>query len=112
MLVIHRRHRKISLLVTRLVPEVGPLCAASVPRAFFRIDEIESVMVGLIKSNVIEDIELYFGTPGAGVGDAGRLEVLLRFLRDIPRVSALGVSGTRVTNIPTQAQRGQFGKRI
>src|SRR6266536_4546659 len=98
MLVIHRRHRKISLLVTRLVPEVGPLCAASVPRAFFRIDEIESVIVGLIKSNVIDDIVLYFVTTVAGVGDAGRLEVLLRFLRDIPRIAAVGVSGKRVTN--------------
>ena len=110
--MIHRRYRKISFLVTRLVPEVGPFGAAGVPRAFFRIDEIESVIVGLIKSNVIEDIELDFGTPVAGVGDAGRLEVLLRFLSDKPRIAAVGISGKRVANIANQAHRRQFGKRI
>src|SRR6266704_3033796 len=103
MLVIHRRHRKISFLVTWLVPEVGPFGAAGVPRAFFRIDEIESVIVSLIKSNVIEDIELDFGTPVAGIGDAGRLQVLLRLLRDIPRIAAVGIPGKRVTNIANQA---------
>ena len=70
------------------------------------------MIVSLIKSNVIENIELDFGTPVAGIGDAGRLQILLRFLRDIPRIAAVGVSGKRVTNIANQAQRGQFGKRI
>src|SRR6266496_996847 len=102
MLVIHRRYRKVSFFVTRLVPEVGSLCAAGVPRAFFRIDEIESVIVGLIKSNVIEDIELYFGTPVAGVGDAGRLEVLLRFLRDIPRIAAVGRSEEHTSELQSR----------
>ena len=70
-LMIHRRHRKVTFLVARFVTEVRTHLAARVPRALFRIDEIKAVVVALIEANVVEDVELDLWSPVTRIGDSG-----------------------------------------
>src|SRR3989442_15557118 len=70
-LMIHRRHPKVTFLVPRFVTEVRTRLAARVPRALFRIDEIKAVVVTLIEANVVEDVELDLWSPVTRIGDSG-----------------------------------------
>ena len=102
--MIHGRHGKITFLVSRLVTQIGSHIAARIPRAFFRIDEIKGVVVALIKAYVVENVELDFRAPVAGVSDAGRLQILLSLLSHKARIAAVRPSGDRIAHIADQAQ--------
>src|SRR6266851_8742615 len=99
MLVVHRRHRKITFLVPRLVTEIRADVAAGVPRAFFRIYEIESVVVTLIETNVVENVELDLGSPVTRVRNSGGLQILFSFLGHESRIAAIRLTGDRIAHI-------------
>ena len=73
LLGVHRRDRKIALLVTDLVPQVGHLVAARVPNAFARIDMKKGFVGRLIVAHVIKDKELCFGAKIDSIRNAGLL---------------------------------------
>ena len=79
--MIGGRHREVAFLVARLVAQIV-LLAAGVPSAFFGVDEVEARVCVLVEADVVENEELSFRAKVSGVGDAGVLQVHLRFLGD------------------------------
>src|SRR5205823_8387880 len=56
LVMIHRRHREVAFFVARAVSEIVGL-TSRIPTAFFRVNEIKTVLLALIEANVIEDKE-------------------------------------------------------
>src|SRR5436309_3400714 len=91
--VIHGRNRKVAFLISRLVTEIGSQVIAGIPRSLFRIDKIKTIVVALIKANVVENVELDFGSPIARVRDAGGLKVLLGLARNVAWIASVFLAG-------------------
>ncbi len=71
--VVDRRHREVTALVARLVAAVAALLdAAGVPLALDRVDEVVAGILLGLEADVVEDVELRFGTEVDRVRDAGR----------------------------------------
>ena len=55
-------------------------------------------MLVLREADVVEDEELRLGTEVGGVGDPGRLQVGLRLLCHVARVTAVVLEGERIVH--------------
>ena len=104
---VQRRHREVSLFVPGLEGQVGASAEARfparVPHALFRVDEVVPAVRGLVKSGGVEDEELQLRPPVACVGNAGRLQILLRLASDVSGIAGV-VALIWVPNIADQAQ--------
>ena len=112
LVVVHRRHREVALLGAGLVAQVGPLVAAGVPDALDRVDHVEGLVRPVLEADVVEDEELGLGAEVGGVGDAGRLHVLLGLLGDVARVTAVALDRERVGDEAVEHQRLAGPERI
>ena len=111
LVVIGRRHREIAFLVARTVAQIV-LFAAGVPAAFFRVDEVEAVLLALIEADVVEDEKLGFGAEVGGVGHAGGGQIHLRLFRDVARIAVVALLGDGIDDVADHDQRWNFGERI
>ena len=103
--VVGRREGEVALLVADLVAEVGLLVAGGVPGALDRVDAVARRVVVLVVAHVVEDEELGLGADVAGVGDAGRPQVLGRLARHVAGIAAVGLAGERVVDEAVDRQR-------
>ncbi len=111
LVVVGGRHREVAFLVARTVAEIVFL-AAGVPAALFGVDEVEAEVLALIEADIVEDEELQLGAEVDGIGDAGGVQVHLRFLGDVARVAVVTLLGDRILNVGDHHQGGNFGERI
>ncbi len=110
--VIHRRHREVALFVARLVAQVLATGITGVPESLDRVDVIEALVVGLVKADIVEDIELDLRSPVTEVGDPSALEMLFGLLRRVTRIAGVGLAGHRILDVTNNAERGYLRKRI
>ena len=103
--VVRGREGEVALLVPDLVAEVGAFVPGGVPEALDRVDAVARRVVVLVEAHVVEDEELGLGPDVAGVGDAGRPQVLGRLARHEARVAAVGLAGERVVHEAVDRQR-------
>ncbi len=66
---------------------------------------MEGGVLGLVEAGRVEDVELGFGAPVGGVGDAGALQVVLRLAGDVAGIAAVGLAGHRVLHEAVEQQR-------
>ena len=69
-------------------------------------------MVVLVEPNAVEYEKLDLGSPVADVGYPAGLQILLGFLGNISRVSAVGLARDGVEDVTDKADRGVFGERV
>ena len=111
--VVDRRHREVAALVVDLVAEVAAvLLAAGVPPALDGVDVVVALVRIGAEAHRVEDVELGLGAEVAGVGDAGRREVLLRLARDVARVAAVGLARDRVVHEEVDVERLVLAERV
>src|SRR3989440_570172 len=107
---------EVALLVAWLVAQVGPgagLLAveglldgvAGLPLTLARLDLVEAVVGTAIVGDAVEDEELRLRPEIGDVADAGRLEVLLRFLRDETGVARILLLRNRIDDVADERQR-------
>src|SRR4029077_18147990 len=96
---------------TRPIAEIV-LDAARVPASFFRVDEVEAVLLTLIETDIVEDKELGFSPEIGRVGDAGGREIKLSLTRDVARVALLALLRDRIDHIRDHHQRRYLGERV
>ena len=101
---VRRRRREIALLRPDRVAETR---RSRVPVPFGRVDLVVRVVHGQVVGDRVEDEELAFGTEIRGVGEAGRLQVILGALREPARVLAVGRERHRVDHLAEQRHRRQ-----
>src|SRR6185312_9486053 len=109
---VGRRHREVAALVVRLVAEVGELLAARVPAPLDAVDEVERLVRLRVVADVVEDEELGLGPEVADVGEARRLQVLLRLADDVARIARVRLLGDRIGHVADQRQRRILRERI
>jgi hypothetical protein len=73
LVLVHGRYGKVPLFVPYLVAQVRLVVVPGVPKTFLRINVVITVVLRLIKADVVEDEKLNLGPPVADVGDAARL---------------------------------------
>ena len=56
--MVHRRHWEITLFVTGLVPQIGFVSVAGIPKAFFGVNVVVPVIVTLVEPNIVQNIKL------------------------------------------------------
>ena len=110
--MVHGRHREVALLGAGLVAEVRALVAAGVPHALDRVDHVERLVRPVLEADVVEDEELGLGPEVGGVGDAGRLQVLLGLLGDVPRVTRVALAGHRIGHEAVDHERLAGPERV
>ena len=111
LIVVGGRDGEIAFLVTRPVSQVV-LLAPGIPAAFFRIDEVVAVLLGLIEADIVKNEELRLGAEVGGVGNAGVSEVSFRLLGDVARVFQVVLFGDRVDDVADHDQRRNIGEGI
>jgi hypothetical protein len=89
LLLISRWHREIAFFIAWTVSQVIALPVAGVPDTFVRVDEIVTLMTILVKANAMEDEELQFRPPVAGVADATISKISFSFLGDVAWVARI-----------------------
>ena len=109
--MIGRRHREVAFLVARAVSQIV-FHAAGIPAAFFRVDEIETVLFALIETNIVKDEELGFRAEVRGIGDACRTQVQLRLARDVARIAVVALLGDGIDHVGHHHQGRHLGERI
>ena len=105
LVVIHRRHREVALLGTRLVTKVRTFVGAGVPFTFDGVDHVERAIGLRVETNVIEHEELGFGTKERRVGNASGLEIRLGLGCDITRIARVALVRYRIGHV-TMDDRG------
>ena len=112
---VHGRHGEITLFVARLVAQVllpvRPFLAA-VPEAFFGIQVIVAVVVGLVEADAVQDVELRLRAEVGALGQSGGFQVRLGFLRHVPWIARVHLAGHRVLDVADNAQRRDRGERV
>jgi hypothetical protein len=101
-----------SLPVARLVAEVRAFVASGVPLAFGRVQEVVAAVLILVVTDVVEYEELGLGAEIGDVADAGRLQIRLRLLGDVARITRVLFLRDRIEHVADQAQRRYGGERI
>ncbi len=109
--MIRRRDREITFLVARTVSQIV-LYPSRIPAAFFSIDEVETFVLVLIESHVVEDEELGFGTEVGGVGQAGRHQIHLGLFGDVTGIAIIALLGHWIDHVAHHHHRGNFGEGI
>jgi len=111
LIVIGGRNREVAFLVARTIAQVVAF-AARIPAALFGVDEIESGVLVLIETDVVEDEEFRFRAKKRGVADAAVLEMQFRFLGDPARIALVMLFGDRIDHVAQHDERGDFGEGI
>ena len=86
-----------------LIAQVGIFFPAGVPDPFHRIDLIKGEIGPAVVTDVIEDKKFGFRTKEGRIGQAGKLQVVFRFVGDIARVPAIGFFGYGIDYVADQA---------
>ncbi len=113
--LVHRRDRKVALLVARLVAEVRLLeraLLAGVPEPGLGVDEVVARVVVLVEADRVEEEELELGTDVDRVREAGLLQIRLGLLRDVAGVARVPLAGDRVLDVADQHERRHGGERV
>ena len=66
----------------------------------------------VVEPHVVEDEELRLGTEVRGVGQSGRHEVVLGLLRDVARITRVGLERDRVVHEAVDVQRLVGAERV
>ena len=109
LLRVGRRHGKVAFLGADFSAQVDAFLA-HVPHAFFGVDEVVPAVIRLVVAGLIENEELGFRPPEGLIADLRALQVLLGFLRDVPRIAIIGLTGDRIHHVADQAQ-GRHGAK-
>ena len=113
--LIHRRDRKVALFVTRLVSEVRALrrsLFSCVPESRLGVEIVETVVVALIETHVVEKEKFELGADVNDVREARFLQVRLRLLGNVPRIARVHLGCDRVLHIAGQDHRRLGRERI
>src|SRR6266581_1230615 len=86
LVMVHGRHWEITFFVTRTIAEIV-VFTAGITAYFFRIDEIETVLLPLIETNLVTDEELGFSAKARRVGQPRGRPVKPSLLRNLTRVT-------------------------
>ena len=109
--MVGRRHREIAFLVARAITEIV-FHAARVPAAFFRVDEVEPVLLALIEAHIVKNKELRLGTEICGIRQAGRAEIHLRLPGNVAGIPVVALFGYRINDVRHHHQGWRFGEGI
>ena len=109
--MVGRRHRKISLAVTRPVSLIV-LLPPAVPLAFLRVDLIKRRVPLGLKTYVVEYKELRLRSDVASIGHSGVSQIGFRLTRDVTRIPVIPLLRNRILNRAQHDQRRHFEKRI
>src|SRR5262249_30658635 len=85
---------------------------ARVPRPRLGVDEVVPRVVVLIESDRVEEEELELWTDVDRVRDAALLDVRLRLLGDVARITRVPLAGDRILHVADEDQRRDRGERI
>ena len=97
LVMVHRGDREVALFITRLVAEVlAALLGPRVPHAFDGIDVVVALVVVLVETDRVEDVELGLGPEVGDVGDPRPLQIVLGLAGDVARVAGVELAGQRV----------------
>src|SRR5580698_6032086 len=89
---VGRWNWKVAFLVTDFVSEVRELLAAAVPRTLGAVDVVVAgVRLRLVEAHVVEDEELGLWAHERRIANATLLEIGLGLLRDVTRISRIGL---------------------
>ena len=105
------RHGEIAFPKTRPIAEIV-LDAARVPASFFRIDEVEAVLLTLIETDIVEDKELGFRPEIGRVGHPGGCQIKLSLTRNVTRIAVVALLGDRIDHIRHHHQRRHLRERV
>ena len=111
LVVVHRRDGEISFFVARTIAQIV-VFPARIPASFFRVNEIEPVLLALVEANVIEDEELGFGAEVGGIGEARGSQIKLGFLCDVARIAVVALFGDGIDYVADHDQGGHFGESV
>ena len=103
------------MFVAWLVAEVRTIWCAfftGIPETGFGVDVVEAAVVGLIEADVIKKKEFQLRPDVDDVGDAGFLEIGLRFVGHVARVAGVALAGDGIFDITDEYQCRIGGERI
>ncbi len=111
--MVDRRDREVTALVRGLGAEVATwLLAARVPRAFNRVDVVVARVGSGVVPDRVEDVELRLRAEERGVRDPGAAQEVLGLAGDVPRVTAVRLTGQRVVHEEREVQGGVLAERV
>ena len=111
LIMIRGRHWEIAFLVSRAIAKIV-FDPARIPPAFFRVDEIEPVLLALIETHVVEDKEFGLGPEIRRIGQTGRAQIHLGLAGNVAGIAVIALLGHGIDYVAGHHQRGQLCERI
>ena len=111
LVMIGGRHREVAFFEARAISQIV-FRAARVPAALFRVNEIKTVLLTLVETDVIKNKKFRFGAEVGGIGQAGGGHIHFGFLGDVARVAVVALLGDRIDHVGHHHQRSYLGERI
>ena len=93
---VGRRDREVAFLRADLVAEVWEFFPRAVPMSLALSTEMEELIPGVAETHFVEDEKFRFRSEERGVGDAGALQIRLRFFRHAARIAIVRLARDRL----------------
>jgi len=73
---------------------------------------IKAFIVGLVKTDMVENVKLQFRTPVTKIGNSSGFKILLGFLGKEPWIPCIWLCSYRILDVAGYAEGRVFGERI
>ena len=97
--------REIAFFRPDFVAEVWKFFPPAVPMSLGTVDRVGATVPGVIETHVVEDEKFRLRPEERGVGNAGALQIRLRFFRDPARIAVVRLARDRLDDCADEAER-------
>ena len=111
LIVVRRRHREISFLITRTISLVI-LHPSRIPTSLFRIDKVKPVLLALIEAHIVKNEKFGLSAEVRGVRHSRRTQIHFCLLRNVARIAVITLLGHGIDHVAYHHQCGYFSEWI
>ena len=97
--MVHWSYWEVSLLITWFVAKVLLRVISRIPSTFNRVYMIKAFIVGLVKTDMVENVKLDFRAPVTKICYSSGFKILLGFLGKESRIPCIWLGGYRIFDV-------------